>query len=157
MAEPTVIGVLSDTHSYFEPSLEALFAGVAHIVHAGDFGGLDVLERLRRLAPLTVVCGNVDWPCFAGQLPREAEATVAGLRLLVAHVGVDLMSRHDPVAEGFGLVVSGHSHRARVEWRGGTLFLNPGYAGPPRGGVARSVALVTVRDGRPEPTLVPLG
>lgn len=157
MAEPTVIGVISDTHSYFDPALETLFAGVAHIVHAGDFGTPDVLERLRVLAPLTAVCGNVDRPFFLGELPWEAEVTVAGLRVLVAHIGHDLMARHDPVAEGYGMVVSGHSHRARVEWRGATLFLNPGYAGKPRFGDPRSVALVTVRDGVPEAEVVPLG
>jgi hypothetical protein len=152
-----VIGVVSDTHAYYEPKLDELFAGVVHIVHAGDFGTLDVLERLRLLAPLTVVCGNVDRPCFLDQVPWETEVEVAGLRILVCHIGDSLMGRHDPVAEGIGMVVSGHSHHAAVEWRDGTLFLNPGSAGKARFGQARTAALVTVRDGAPEPEIVPLG
>lgn len=155
--ELPVIGVVSDTHGHYDPQLDRLFAGVAHIVHAGDFGTLDVLERLRLLAPVTAVCGNVDRPDFLDQLPWEAEVEVAGLRVLVGHIGTSLVGLRDPVAEGIGMVVSGHSHRPAVEWRGATLFLNPGYAGRPRFGQARSVALVTVRDGVPEPEIVPLG
>ncbi len=156
MGDAAVIGVLSDTHGFLDPLLEHVFAGVAHIVHAGDVGSPEVVARLRRIAPVTAVCGNVDRPELLAMLPTEAEATVAGLRLLVAHIGHDLMARHDPVAEGYGLVVSGHTHRARTEWRRGTLFLNPGYAGRPNGWDVRSVALVTVRDGVPDPAVVPL-
>lgn len=152
-----VIGVVSDTHAFYEPKLDELFAGVDHIVHAGDFGTLDVLERLRLLGPLTVVCGNVDRQYFLDQFPWETQVEVAGARILVCHIGTSLMGNHDPVAEGFGLVVSGHSHRAAVKWRGETLFLNPGYAGRSRFGQPRSVALVTVRDGVPEPEIVSLG
>jgi len=54
------------------------------------------------------------------------------------------------------LVVSGHSHRAAVDWRGDTLFLNPGYAGRPRWGQRRSVALVKVRGTALAPEIVPL-
>jgi uncharacterized protein len=154
---PPVIGVVSDTHAYYDERLDELFAGVVRIVHAGDFGTLDVLQRLRLIAPLTAVCGNVDRQCFLDQVPEKASADVAGVRLIVAHIGISLMGRHDPVAEGYGLVVSGHSHRAAIEWRGGTLFLNPGYAGRPRFGHPRSVARVTVRDGALEPEIVPLG
>ncbi len=137
--------------------LDDLFAGVAHIIHAGDFGAPDVLQRLRAIAPLTAVCGNVDRPCFRDQLPWEAEVEVAGLRILVGHIGTSLVGLRDPVAEGIGMVVSGHSHRSAIEWRGATLFVNPGYAGRPRFGQRRSVALVTVRDGVPEPEIVTLG
>jgi len=157
MDDLAVIGVVSDTHAYYDPKLDELFAGVTHIVHAGDFGTFDVIERLRLLAPVTAVCGNVDRQYFLDQLPWEAEVTVAGLRVLVGHIGTSLVGLRDPVSEGVGMVVSGHSHRAAVEWRGETLFLNPGYAGKSRFAQARSVALVTVRAGKPEPEIVPLG
>jgi len=62
------------------------------------------------------------------------------------------------VAEGFDLVVSGHSHKAAVEWHERTLFLNPGSAGQARFGLPRTIARVTVGpDGRPAPEIVPLG
>ena len=150
------IGVLSDTHGFYEPALDDLFAGAAHIVHAGDINDYETLERLRRLAPVTAVAGNTDLGDPWLELPWEVETEIAGLKTIVCHIGASLMSRHDPVAEGADLVISGHSHRAAVEWRGRTLFLNPGSAGRPRFGQPRTCALVTVTGGRPEPLIVTL-
>ena len=144
-------------HGHYDPLLDDLFAGVVHIVHAGDFGTLDVLQRLQRLAPLTVVCGNVDIPTFGEQFPWTAEAEIAGLRFLVGHVGKSLMGAHDPVAEGYNVVISGHSHKPAIEWRGETLFRNPGSAGRPRFSLPRTAALIEVVDGRPQPRIVTLG
>ncbi len=150
------IGVLSDTHGYYDPQLDELFAGAAHIVHAGDINDAATLVRLRRLAPLTAVAGNTDLHDPRLDLPWEAQVEVAGLRLIVCHIGRSLMGRHDPVAEGFDVVISGHSHRAAVEWRGETLFLNPGSAGRARFGGARTAAVISVGGGRPEPQIVAL-
>lgn len=151
------IGVVSDTHGFYDPALDDLLVGAAHIVHAGDIGTFDVLARLRALAPVTAVLGNTDLPSWGEQLPWEAQAEVLGLRLLVCHIGRSLMGRHEPEAEGIDLVISGHSHRAAVEWRGETLFLNPGAAGRARFGLSRTLARVTVgADGRPVPEIVAL-
>src|SRR5665647_3186744 len=134
MSEASFIGVVSDTHGYYDPMLDDLFAGAAGIVHAGDIGDLAILARLRGLAPLTAVAGNTDGPFPALDLPWEVEVEIASLRIIVCHIGASLMGRHDPVREGFDLVISGHSHKAAVEWREETLFLNPGAAGRPRRG-----------------------
>jgi putative phosphoesterase len=154
MTEAPFIGVVSDTHGFYDPMLDDLFAGAAGIVHAGDVGDFGILERLRVLAPLTAVAGNTDRPFPALDLPWEAEVEIAGLKILVCHIGASLMGRHDPVREGFGLVISGHSHKAAVEWREETLFLNPGAAGRARFGQPRTAALVDVKGGRPEPRIV---
>jgi len=154
---PAFIGVVSDTHGRYDEQLDELFAGAVHIVHAGDVGS-GVLPRLGALAPVTVVAGNTDLPGWGDELPWEAEVVVAGLRIMVCHIGSSLMGRHDPVAEGFDVVVSGHSHKAAVEWRGETLFLNPGSAGQARFGGPRTCALVAIgAGGRPEPRIVTLG
>ncbi len=157
MSETPFIGVLSDTHGYYDPALDDLFAGAAGIVHAGDIGGHGILARLRDLAPLTVVAGNTDLPDEGLDLPWEAEVEIAGLRIIVCHIGASLLGRHDPVAEGFDLAISGHSHRAAAEWRAETLFLNPGAAGRARFGQPRTAALVAVKAGRPAPRIVTLG
>ena len=156
MDQAPFIGVVSDTHGYYDPLLDDLFAGAVGIVHAGDIGGLDILERLQAIAPLTAVLGNTDRPSWGDSLPWEVETRIAGQRVLVCHIGASLMGRRDPVAEGFDLVISGHSHKAAVEWRGETLFLNPGSAGRPRFGQPRTAALVDVVAGRPQPRVVTL-
>ena len=151
------IGVVSDTHSYYDDRLDDLLAGAERIVHAGDIGTADVLARLHALAPVTAVMGNTDLPFWSDDLPWEAEVEALGLRILVCHIGKSLIGRHDPVAEGVDLVVSGHSHKAATEWRRDTLFLNPGAAGKARFGLPRTCALVTVgADGRPVAEIVPL-
>jgi putative phosphoesterase len=151
------IAVVSDTHGYYDPQLDELLAGAVRIVHAGDIGTQDVLTRLRAIAPVTAVLGNTDLPYWDEDIPWETEVEVLGLRVLLCHIGKSLMGRHDPVAEGFDLVVSGHSHKAAVEWRQQTLFLNPGSAGQARFGLPRTLARVTVgEDGRPVPEIVPL-
>jgi putative phosphoesterase len=151
------IGVVSDTHSFYDEALDDLLAGAERIVHAGDVGAIDVLARLQAIAPVTAVMGNTDIPFWEADLPWEAEVEALGLRILVCHIGKSLMGRHDPIAEGFDLVVSGHSHLAAVEWREGTLFLNPGAAGKARFGGPRTLALVSVGpDGRPAPEIISL-
>jgi putative phosphoesterase len=152
------IGVVSDTHGYYDERLDVLLAGAERILHAGDIGSLDVLTRLGEIAPVTAVLGNTDLPVWIEGLPWETEVEALGLRILLCHIGKSLIGRHDPVAEGYDLVVSGHSHRAAVEWRERTLFLNPGAAGKARFGMPRTLALVTLGlDGRPVPEIVPLG
>jgi putative phosphoesterase len=152
------IGVVSDTHGYYDERLDELLAGAVHIIHAGDIGTHEVYARLKTLAPVTAVLGNTDLPYWEADLPWEAEVEVLGWRILLCHIGKSLMGRHDPVAEGYDLVVSGHSHKAAVEWRQRTLFLNPGAAGKARFGLPRTLARVTVGiDGRPIPEIVPLG
>ncbi len=151
------IGVVSDTHSYYDDRLDLVLAGAERIVHAGDIGTLDVLSRLRALAPVTAVLGNTDLPFWEDDLPLEAEVEALGLRILVCHIGENLLARRDPVAEGIDLVVSGHSHKPAVERRGDTLFLNPGAAGKARFGLPRTCALVTTgAGGRPAAQIVPL-
>ena len=152
------IGVVSDTHGFYDPALDELLAGAVRIIHAGDIGAQDVLTRLGAIAPVTAVLGNTDLSHWGEDIPWEREVEVLGLRILLCHIGTSLMGRHDPVAEGYDLVVSGHSHKAAVEWRERTLFLNPGAAGKARFGLPRTLALVRVgADGRPAAQIVPLG
>lgn len=124
------IGIISDTHGLLRPEAEQALAGVAHIIHAGDIGHADVLVGLRRIAPVTAIRGNVDTGDWAKDYP-DTQAVRLGERSF--HVLHDLGELQiDPVACGIDVVVSGHSHRPRVETIDGVLYLNPGSAGPRR-------------------------
>ena len=59
------IGVVSDTHGFFDARLQELLAGVELILHAGDVGKLEVLDELERIAPVRAVKGNIDSPLAA--------------------------------------------------------------------------------------------
>jgi putative phosphoesterase len=138
------IGVISDTHNYFDPRIPSLFAGVDHILHAGDIGLPAILLQLEQIAPVTAVAGNTDDPGF--RYPQTELVELAGRRFLVQHI-VNAQSLADPLRariarERPDMVVFGHTHKTFSASIGGTRFFNPGYAGKSRFGLRRSVAIV---------------
>jgi hypothetical protein len=126
----TRIGLLSDTHGLLRPEALAFLHGSDFIVHAGDIGDAEVLEKLRTVAPVTAVRGNNDRDGWALAI---AETEVLRVDEVSIHVLHDLAQLDlDPAAAGFRVVVSGHSHRPRIEERDGVLYVNPGSCGPRR-------------------------
>ena len=136
------IGVISDTHGLLRPQAVAALQGADLILHAGDVGDRDILDRLGTVAPTVAVRGNVDTAVWATALPMTEVVEVGGLCLYMLHdrAALDL----DPVAAGFAAVIFGHSHRAGAELRDGVLFLNPGSAGPRRFSLPITIARLTV-------------
>jgi hypothetical protein len=133
-AEPVRIGVLSDTHGYLDPKVLELFAGVAHIIHAGDVMDPKVLRKLEKVAPVTVVAGNLDDPKVMGELPREVADQVDGVRFVVGHKPKRLLNRlvrGKLSLQDYDLVVWGHEHIPSATWIDGVLHLNPGTASSP--------------------------
>jgi predicted phosphodiesterase len=53
----------------------------------------------------------------------------------------------DPRAAGFAAVIAGHSHKPAITERQGTLFVNPGSAGPRRFTLPVAVARLFVGPG----------
>jgi putative phosphoesterase len=121
------IGLISDTHGLLRPEALAFLAGADHIVHGGDIGGPDILERLAAIAPLTVVRGNNDTAPWARAIPETARVDFGAVALYAIHDLKQLAI--DPRAAGVRVVVSGHSHRPACSERGGVLYVNPGSAG----------------------------
>lgn len=148
------IGVISDTHGLLRPeALEAL-RGVERILHAGDISDPDHLGALERIAPVTAIRGNVDRGSWAEALPEAANLVIGGLRIHMIHDRKAL--RADPRAEDWNVVISGHSHRPGVEDSGGTLWLNPGAAGPRRFRLPITLAFLWEDAGRPRAVIHPL-
>jgi hypothetical protein len=125
-----LIGILSDTHGLLRPEACERLAGVDHIIHAGDIGRPEVISGLRELAPTTAIRGNVDTGGWAAEYPDTAKLTFGGRSIYVLHNVNELDL--DAAAAGVDVVVSGHSHRPKIETVGGVLYLNPGSAGPRR-------------------------
>jgi putative phosphoesterase len=125
-----IVGVISDTHGLLRPEAIDALHGSDLIVHAGDVGAPEILDRLRAIAPTTAVRGNVDTQPWARRLPLTEVVQAGQLHLYMLHDlgALDL----DPKAAGFAAVISGHSHKPVAETRDGVLYLNPGSAGPRR-------------------------
>jgi uncharacterized protein len=126
----TVLGVISDTHGLLRPeALEAL-RGSAHILHAGDIGAPEILDELRKIAPVTAVRGNVARALWAQPIADTEVFQVEDASIYMLHILGELDLK--PEASGFGVVVYGHSHVPKVEVKNGVLYFNPGSAGPRR-------------------------
>ena len=151
------IGVISDTHGRLHPAVPRHFAGVDHIIHAGDVGDRAVLEALRAVAPVTAVVGNLDVGALRQSLPEEVTGDISGIRFLVGHIQRALLVKHeDPAREGYDLVVSGHTHRAFADWHDGVLYINPGSATAPGAGEQPTIAVVEVDTVGLDPRMIPL-
>ena len=124
------VGLISDTHGLLRPEALAFLRGSDFIVHAGDIGHADVLEKLRGLAPLIAVRGNNDKGPWAKAIAETEVLQVEEVCIYVLHDLAELDL--DPVPAGFRVVVSGHSHNPWIEERHGVLYVNPGSSGPRR-------------------------
>lgn len=124
------VGVISDTHGLLRPEALAALQGCARIIHAGDIGKAQILEALACIAEVSVVRGNNDLNApWAQTIPDHLEFEIEGWRGLLVHDMADVPRDLDP---GIRLVITGHSHKPVIEWRGERLYLNPGSAGPRR-------------------------
>jgi uncharacterized protein len=121
------IGIISDTHGLLRPEALRALADVDHIIHGGDIGAPGIVEALRGIAPITAIRGNVDTGAWAGNYRETETVRLSGKTFCVLH-DVKTMSV-DPIAQGIDVVVSGHSHVAKVHTLDGVLYINPGSAG----------------------------
>jgi len=150
-AEGLRVGVLSDTHNLLRPRVLERLAGCERILHAGDVGDLEILEALRRIAPVEAVRGNTDTGATATALPDSLAGDLAGLPFRMVHRREDA----DPAwLPGLRLLVFGHSHRPELEWRGDCLLLNPGACGARRFHLPLTLAILTVADRRIVPEIL---
>ena len=136
--EARKIGLISDTHGLLrDEALEAL-RETELILHAGDVGDSTILDRLRELAPVVAIRGNIDTADWARVLPESEVVQAGGATFYMLHdvKKLDL----NPRAAGFDVVVSGHSHKPGQSVKDGVLYINPGSAGPRRFSLPITVA-----------------
>lgn len=139
------LGLISDTHGFLDPRLPRIFRGVDHILHAGDIGPDFLIAQLESIAPATAVLGNNDnSPCF----PLTQVKVLGEVKFLVHHI-VSPRALTDELKarmakEKPDVVMFGHSHQQFDQTINGVRFVNPGYAGKPKFGAERSVALMEI-------------
>lgn len=149
-----LLGVISDTHGLLRPEALQALSGVEHILHAGDVGDISILDKLREIAPVTAIRGNIDHNGPCAKLPTTGFVEFGGHFIYMVHALEDLDI--SPRAAGVKVVVFGHSHKPSVTRREGILYLNPGSAGPKRFSLPTSVALLRLGKGAPHADIVPL-
>jgi len=161
MPERLTIGVVSDTHGFFDPQIPALFAGVDRILHAGDIGSLQVYGQLQELAPVTAISGNIDEGCLPPDFPSRQTIELGGIRIFMIHI-LGQPSRLKPTIKAQlaslqpDVVIFGHSHQPLVQRLGTTLFLNPGSAGPKRFSLPRCLGILLIENREAQAKIIPL-
>jgi putative phosphoesterase len=149
------IGVLSDTHGFFDPEIETYFRTCDEIWHAGDVGDYEVIIRLTMIAPVIAVYGNIDGTPIRSRYPGHQRLVREGLDIWMTHIGgypgnYDARVKPDIYEHPPGLFISGHSHILKVmpDRKNGFLHINPGAAG--RSGLhqVRTLVRFEVEEGR---------
>lgn len=130
------IGIISDTHAYWDDRYATYFHECDEIWHAGDIGSMEIAERLNAIAPLRAVCGNIDGGELRRIFPTQLRWEYEGADILMTHIGgypghydrsmLPLLRMNPPQ-----LFIAGHSHILKVQYDPtlGLLHINPGAAG----------------------------
>jgi putative phosphoesterase len=152
--KPITLGVISDTHGLLRPEAVEALRGSDRILHAGDVGAPEILEKLAQIAPVTAIRGNVDTGPWAAALPETEVIETEGVSVYMLHdlAQIDLK----PEASGFRVVIYGHSHRPKIEEKNGVLYFNPGSAGLRRFSLPVSVGRLTIEAGKVQAALIRL-
>jgi putative phosphoesterase len=159
------IGLISDTHGYFDPQLPSLLQGADEILHAGDIGSQSVLDQLRAIALVQAVRGNVD-SAVLGLAPTLTRR-FGGVEIHMLHelpksqsVLRDWAQAGSQEGKKAGhcrrflesfpeecrVVIFGHSHEPGAQILGGRLFFNPGSAGKKRFSLPRCCGLLEISE-----------
>src|SRR3974390_419030 len=136
------LGVISDTHGLLRPEVIPALAGVERILHLGDVGDATILMKLKELAPVTAIRGNVDRRGPCSKLPETDVLLLEGHYVYMLH---DVHTLHlDPAAAKFSAVLYGHSHQPGIRRQKGVLYFNPGSCGPRRFHLPVTIGFLTI-------------
>ena len=132
----TRIGLISDTHSFFDPKLKEYFKDVDEIWHSGDLGDIRVLDAMKDLKTTRAVYGNIDNAIIRAELNEIERFEIDGVDVLIIHIGgypskytkqvKDILDKNPPK-----LLITGHSHILKVIYdkKHDLLHLNAGASG----------------------------
>lgn len=152
----TRVGILSDTHAWWDDRYAFYFASCDEIWHAGDIGNDLVADRLAAIAPLRAVHGNIDGQSLRRRFPATLTFELEGLRVAMLHIA-GRPGRYEAAARALlasyrpNILVAGHSHILKIahDPAFNCLFINPGAAGRQGWQTVSTLVRLTLDAGRP--------
>lgn len=138
------VGVISDTHGLVRPEALQALGNCDLILHAGDIGKPEVLDKLCQVAPVEAVRGNVDVGDWAKALPERRIVEIGMIKILLLH-NVKELEPNAPVLQNVQAIVSGHSHQPGFSRKDDKWWINPGSAGPRRFKLPICLALLNIQ------------
>lgn len=147
------IGIISDTHNSIPLSIEKVFKETDLILHAGDIGSQEILNRLKSITNVQAVCGNTDIYTLSENLPSQITFKVEGMIILMLHDIGSINSflwrirkeNFQPLPQ---IIIYGHTHSPIFQKINNIYFLNPGSAGKPKTGQRATVMILTIKKGQ---------
>ncbi len=146
------IGILSDTHGYWDDRYARHFSDCDEIWHAGDIGDYSIIERLQEVAPVVrAVSGNIDHGMVKRRCSELEIFRIEDIKVLLTHIGgypgkwskgmKNLLQK-----EGINLMIDGHSHILKVmfDHQLNLLHINPGAAGQQGWHKVRTLVKLTI-------------
>lgn len=134
------LGVISDTHGVLRDEVIEKLQGCDYIIHAGDVGSKEIIDKLESITKTFVVRGNNDKDQWGLTLPEYREIEMDEVLIYVVHDKADIPKDLKEV----DLVIYGHSHNFSNEKFDNIVYLNPGSCGRKRFSLPLSMAIVEV-------------
>ena len=139
-----IIGIISDTHGLLRDEVMKQLYDCDLIIHCGDIGKLDVVERLQQISKVEFIRGNIDKTIDINIAPENKIIEIMNKRIYLVHniseLDIDLES------EKIDIVMYGHSHKSNIGIEDGIMYINPGSVGPRRFKLPISMAKLTILD-----------
>jgi putative phosphoesterase len=149
------VGLLSDTHGFFDPRLKDFFANCDEIWHAGDIGNIETADEIAEFKPLRAVFGNIDGHEIRIVYPENQRFQYEGMDIWITHIGgypgnYDQRVRNLLRINTPELFISGHSHILKVipDKKLGLLHINPGAAGKSGLHLVRTAVRFVIENGQ---------
>jgi putative phosphoesterase len=132
----TRIGLLADTHHYLDETIFEHFKDCDEVWHAGDFGTIDLAEKIREKKTLKGVYGNIDGQDVRKKFPEQLIFMCEEIKVMMKHIG-GYPPKYNPETKKEILIhkpqlfISGHSHILKIMYddKLNCLHMNPGAAG----------------------------
>lgn len=148
------IGLISDTHGLLRKTAVSALQNADIIIHAGDIDAPEIINKLKTIAPVFPVRGNMDRNSRKNRLPEYNIVEVGEISIYVIH---DLLKLDlDPAAAGFKVVVSGHSHQPEIKYIDNVLYINPGSAGHRRFTLPITIGILEIDGDKITPEIIEL-
>jgi uncharacterized protein len=149
------IGLLSDTHGFLDDAVFTYFSECEELWHAGDFGSIEIFDRLMRFKPTRGVYGNVDGAQVRAAVPKDLTWNCDGLQVYMTHIGGYPGNYEARVKKELqrlrpGLFICGHSHILKIMRDPALelLHMNPGACGHHGWHLTRTMLRFTVETGK---------
>ncbi|MDR1897806.1 MAG: metallophosphatase family protein [Prevotellaceae bacterium] len=129
------IGIISDTHGFFDEKLRHFLNNVDEIWHAGDIGSLKTADEIASFKPLYAVHGNIDDAETRVVYPKILEFHRENFSIAISHIvgypGKYSEDARQLLKKAPKILIGGHSHILKIIYdkKNSLLFMNPGAAG----------------------------